>query len=297
MRRKGGNMKKILIFLFCFVLSGVLGIHADQLVKGKSILHNEDGVLFGIFLKEEDLGGLYILNDKGFIVRINVNLFNQTVIGLDADSFVYTKNHCMGTPYIKTDDWDINYSKKNVFVRKSNNVLDDEEYYLFKTDKKGKNRTPLHEASGSGHTEIAKLLISKGAKINVKNKREFTPLHWASGGGHIEIAKLLISKGAKINVKDKDGITPLHLASYEGHTEIARLLISKGAKINAKDEYGWTPLHSAANKCHFAMVKLLIRKRARINIETEKGYRPLDLAQKQLLEKEECGPVIRLLQN
>jgi ankyrin repeat protein len=73
--------------------------------------------------------------------------------------------------------------------------------------------TCLHFATQEGHTEIAKLLIEKGAGVNAKDKyNENTPLHMAVQEGYTEIAKLLIEKGADVNTLNKDGNTPLHIA-------------------------------------------------------------------------------------
>jgi ankyrin repeat protein len=48
--------------------------------------------------------------------------------------------------------------------------------------------------------------------------------------GHKEVAELLVSKGADVNVKDAHGNTPLKEASREDHKGILKLLKSKGAK-------------------------------------------------------------------
>eukprot|EP00919_Chromeraceae_sp_WS-2016_P035372 GHVR01083798.1.p1 GENE.GHVR01083798.1~~GHVR01083798.1.p1 ORF type:complete len:108 (-),score=7.71 GHVR01083798.1:148-471(-) len=60
-----------------------------------------------------------------------------------------------------------------------------------------------------------------------------TPLIRASEGGHTDIARLLIDKGADVNSEDNNG-TPLICASKGGHTDIARLLIDKGVDVNTE---------------------------------------------------------------
>ena len=54
--------------------------------------------------------------------------------------------------------------------------------------------TALMLASKNRHTEIVKLLISKNADVNVKNRKGETALFWAKG--HPEIVKLLKEAGA-----------------------------------------------------------------------------------------------------
>ena len=70
-----------------------------------------------------------------------------------------------------------------------------------------------------------------------------TALMLACQNGHTEIAALLIEKGADKEAKDNLGWTPLMAAACQnGHTEIAALLIDKGAHKEAKDNNGWTAL-------------------------------------------------------
>jgi hypothetical protein len=48
---------------------------------------------------------------------------------------------------------------------------------------------------------------------------------------------LLLSKGAKVNVRSNLGRTPLLIAAaYDEATEAARLLIEKGVDVNARDK-------------------------------------------------------------
>ncbi|KAJ7041396.1 ankyrin repeat-containing domain protein [Mycena alexandri] len=103
--------------------------------------------------------------------------------------------------------------------------------FIIHTGKDGD--TPLHLVSLNGHSDVAKLLIEKGADISVKREDGNMPLHFASWNGHTDIAKLLIEKGADISVKRKNGDTPLHRALLRGHTDVAKLLIEKGADIDA----------------------------------------------------------------
>lgn len=51
--------------------------------------------------------------------------------------------------------------------------------------------------------EIATVLLQYGAETNILTKQGVTPLHLASQEGHADMAALLISKGAHINVQTK----------------------------------------------------------------------------------------------
>ncbi len=51
--------------------------------------------------------------------------------------------------------------------------------------------------------EIATVLLQYGAETNILTKQGVTPLHLAAQEGHSDMAALLISKGAQINVQTK----------------------------------------------------------------------------------------------
>ena len=60
--------------------------------------------------------------------------------------------------------------------------------------------------------------------MNARNNNGETPLHWAAQEGHTEIARALITAGAKVNLADNYGRTPLNLAALHGHTETVEIL-------------------------------------------------------------------------
>jgi len=100
----------------------------------------------------------------------------------------------------------------------------------------GDGRPPLYFAVWADYTEIAKLLIAKGAKVNQKEFTGFFPLYSAAGGNAgKETIELLIANGANINVIRKRGgsrgsETPLDRAIRKERTQIANLLRKHGAK-------------------------------------------------------------------
>ncbi|MBR4508599.1 MAG: ankyrin repeat domain-containing protein [Elusimicrobiaceae bacterium] len=86
-------------------------------------------------------------------------------------------------------------------------------------------RTALHCVPGWGeYIETVKLLIAKGADVNIKDDYGRTPIFNASE----EKVKLLIAAGADVNVRDVSGMTPLDYATTD--EEIKKLLIKQGAK-------------------------------------------------------------------
>ncbi|MBC8185256.1 ankyrin repeat domain-containing protein [candidate division KSB1 bacterium] len=102
--------------------------------------------------------------------------------------------------------------------------------------------TPIHIVSAQGigtvpeHTEITRLLISKGADVNSIDLTEFTPLHLIAAHGSkeaLEVAKLLLENGADPNIRSKFGgdmgTTPLML--WQHGKEIRNLLVKYGATL------------------------------------------------------------------
>jgi ankyrin repeat protein len=107
---------------------------------------------------------------------------------------------------------------------------------------------------------MIELLLAHGADVNGRNKDGWTPLHYAAREGMTEVADLLLKKGADVQAKATrryrlsdgreklfGGITPLHEAAATGGPKLVELLIVHGAEVNGPTESGGTPLHYAAS--------------------------------------------------
>ena len=162
--------------------------------------------------------------------------------------------------------------------------------------------TVLMRASYGGYTygryaEVVKLLLYKGADVNIiKTDEGTTALMAASSGGNAEVVKLLLDKGANVNIKTNTGTTALITASSGGYAEIVKLLLDKGADVNIKTNEGITALMETSNggyskKVIFGkaptaaserecieVVKLLLAKGADINVKNNKGETALMIA-------------------
>jgi ankyrin repeat protein len=79
-----------------------------------------------------------------------------------------------------------------------------------------------------GHIDAAKLLLQKGAQINIIPggfDYSGTALHYAALNGHQSMAEFLVEHGADANIKDtKVGGTAAGWAEYGGHPEVKRYL-------------------------------------------------------------------------
>ena len=100
----------------------------------------------------------------------------------------------------------------------------------------------LWGAARTGDLGGIKRYLSEGAEIDeLSPETHISALSWATMMGHAEAAKLLIQRGADINVRQEDGGTPLHIAVALGRAEMADLLIKEGADVKAKNRRGDVP--------------------------------------------------------
>ncbi|WP_456201480.1 ankyrin repeat domain-containing protein [Wolbachia endosymbiont of Protocalliphora sialia] len=226
--------------------------------------------------------------------------------------------------------------------------------------------TPLHlAAQNNDKSEIVESFLDSDANnINDRTNNGWTPLHVAVQGNKPSTVKLLLGRGADIEVKDTYGQTPLDLATQKGYTDIVKILeqeqlgkelftavreydfsrveklISRGANIDTKNKNGKTPLDIAINTKNTLEENqgslnnaLLLGQQGRIvrileheqlnrklftavreenlpkvrelisrgaNIDTERdGKTPLDIAKEKLREhskNEECSDVVQCLE-
>lgn len=94
--------------------------------------------------------------------------------------------------------------------------------------------TPLLSASASGSALAVKLLLDKGASVNVATRSGETPLMAAAYAGYLPAVEALLKAGAKVNATNWRGYSALSFAALEGHTEVARLLLRHGADSSLK---------------------------------------------------------------
>jgi ankyrin repeat protein len=84
-------------------------------------------------------------------------------------------------------------------------------------------------AAQLGHVEIVRLLLAAGEtpdRFNPEGRHAHaTPLHHAAGGGHLDVVRLLVERGARLDIEDRLWrATPLGWAEHSGHGDVARFL-------------------------------------------------------------------------
>jgi ankyrin repeat protein len=141
--------------------------------------------------------------------------------------------------------------------------------------------TPLLHALIIGATDVARLLLEKGANPNIYGMG-LSPWLYAAGitsgtynegrgggGGNVDtsLLDLMLQHGADINGQVTGA------ASYSGR--IARALT--GDPVNTKSNEGMTALHVAVRARNTSLVQYLIGKGARTDIKDASGRTPLDI--------------------
>ncbi|XP_034265767.1 M-phase phosphoprotein 8 isoform X1 [Pantherophis guttatus] len=148
-----------------------------------------------------------------------------------------------------------------------------EEYNLDQEDSSGMTLVML--ASASGHDDILRLLIRKGAKVNCKQKNGTTALIHAAEKNNLTTVALLLEAGAYVNVQQKNGETALMKACKRGNYDIVRLMIENGADCNILSKHQSNALHFA-KQCNNLSVSELLRSHlamlTRVAEETIREY-------------------------
>jgi ankyrin repeat protein len=123
--------------------------------------------------------------------------------------------------------------------------------------------TPLTRAAKSCDVPAARLLLSRGAKVDATTSQGLTPLLVVAGSNWaitdtrgrfrnpqqcIEMAKLLLDAGASINAVNADGQSSVHAAARMDMQDFARFLGERGADLTIRDRSGFTALDIAEGR-------------------------------------------------
>uniref|UniRef100_H3CSV1 Ankyrin repeat and SOCS box containing 10 n=1 Tax=Tetraodon nigroviridis TaxID=99883 RepID=H3CSV1_TETNG len=136
--------------------------------------------------------------------------------------------------------------------------------------------TPLHITASRGFTECLRLLLQRGADVELA-PGGITALHESCENCQPECTKLLLSHGANANAVSEDGYMPLHYCTQPESLECAKYLLQYGAAVSGcSSDEGDTPLHVAARNGLPDHVELYLRYGASVDKLNTEGLTPLN---------------------
>ena len=189
------------------------------------------------------------------------------------------------------------------------------------------NAGDIHEAAKAGDAEkVTAMLRGDPMLANSKDKNGWMPLHLAARYGHLQVAKILITNKADLNVRGADIGTPLYAAVldevqfddfpvtdptsvpevfkgkkiltpvdfaenglllgfypgpifvHDGRIDVVALLLANGADPNIRVEHDETALHRACFNWFLPSIDILIKHGADVNAKTSFGRTPLQMS-------------------
>uniref|UniRef100_A0A8C6QQS7 Transient receptor potential cation channel subfamily A member 1 n=1 Tax=Nannospalax galili TaxID=1026970 RepID=A0A8C6QQS7_NANGA len=147
----------------------------------------------------------------------------------------------------------------------------------------GNQETLLHRASLFDHHDLADYLISVGADINSTDSEGRSPLILATASASWNTVNLLLSKGAKVDIKDHLGRNFLHLTVQQPYglknlqPEFMQMQHIKELVMD-EDNDGCTPLHYACKQGVPVSVNNLLGFNVSIHSKSKDKKSPLHFA-------------------
>ncbi|MGQ0732128.1 MAG: outer membrane protein assembly factor BamB family protein [Acidobacteriota bacterium] len=92
------------------------------------------------------------------------------------------------------------------------------------------DREALLEAARTGDAASVTTLLDRGVDVNAASRYGVTPLSYAADRGHLEIVRLLVTRGATLDVADSFYLSrPIDFALRGGHLAVAMYLLERGS--------------------------------------------------------------------
>jgi uncharacterized protein len=140
----------------------------------------------------------------------------------------------------------------------------------------------VFDAAATGRTRgMEELLDNEPDLVGSWSPDGFTALHYAAFFGQEEAARILLERGAEVEVVARNEsirVTPLHSAAAGSHAAIVKLLVEAGADPNAAQDGGFTPLHSAAQNDDRTSSEALLAAGADPSLASDDGKTAAELA-------------------
>lgn len=167
---------------------------------------------------------------------------------------------------------------RSLFDAVRNNNIKSAKYFLKKEIDINEIRnsdTALTLAVSLNFPEMVKLLLDKGANVNLANEHGNPPLIIAIVSGDLEMTRLLLNQNADTNVVNRIGDTAFEVALNTDSMEMIELLINKGGAMGVGSLN--TLIFDASMKS-LPILKSLVKKGININILNGRNQTPLMFA-------------------
>ena len=153
-------------------------------------------------------------------------------------------------------------------------------------------QTPMHLAAVMNQEDVVKLLIMRGARVDITDCRGDNIFHIISQLGNIQALQAVIGLNQfstiqhqanltrAVNARNYQGLTPIFNAMKHRQEAIFRSLFSFKVDVNLPDmKNGESPLHEAVRMNSLSFVDLLIRQcGADVDVTDFRNVTPLHLA-------------------
>jgi ankyrin repeat protein len=149
-------------------------------------------------------------------------------------------------------------------------------------------RTALQvAAAAAGGSEVVKMLLDKGARVDVRDNIEPIPILFTGGGkstplaeagrtGDLASIRMLAAAGADINARSAQKVSALSEAALYGRRDVVKWLLDHGANASDPVTVLQVPVLSlAAIRGDAMIVRMLLAKGADVNAKDATGSTPL----------------------
>lgn len=140
--------------------------------------------------------------------------------------------------------------------------------------------TPLLYAAANGIRDSVQHLLDSGANLGHLDSAQGSILMRVVDEHHSDMAQLLIDKGADVNQRDFLGRNVLHSAAINRAWACLQILLKQpdAVDVNCQGRDGETPLHDACKTRDTTGAQLLVKAGARCDLRDSEGRTPVDIA-------------------
>lgn len=147
--------------------------------------------------------------------------------------------------------------------------------HIDQTDAKG--QSALHVCAARGIYDGIRVLLKKGASVNLQDNHGYTPLHCAVLERKLESCNLLLrAKNIDVSISNNENSNILHYLvrvpaderTLVLYRKVLDMLIDKGVDVNQGNKHLEAPIHFACMKSNTYAVAFLLERGANCNSRT-----------------------------